>query len=381
MPKKVFVSGCFDLLHSGHVAFFEEAAALGDLFVGIGSDHTVYGLKGRKPVNPEQERLYMIRALRCVTDAFINTGSGTLDFLPELDMIRPDILFVNEDGHSPEKEELCRNKGIGYIISRREPAPGLPARSTTALRQECRIPYRIDLAGGWLDQPFVSEHHSGAVITISIEPDYDFNDRSGMSTSTRKKAIELWQTDIPPGNREQLARILFSYENPPGSTYVSGSQDALGLVLPGMNYLYYDAGKYWPSRIEPVTDPGILSWLEASLYLLPLAPRESGFHVLDRMEISADKAGNLARAADDLWQAALNRDIDKLGSAMTASFEAQVSMFPYMSNPFIRKVISSMKHRALGWKLSGAGGGGYLVLVAAEKIPNTLTVRIRRAPI
>ena len=39
--KKVFVSGCYDMLHSGHVAFFEEAASHGDLYVGIGSDKTI----------------------------------------------------------------------------------------------------------------------------------------------------------------------------------------------------------------------------------------------------------------------------------------------------------------------------------------------------
>ena len=37
MAKKVFVSGCYDLLHSGHVEFFRQAAEYGDLYVGIGS--------------------------------------------------------------------------------------------------------------------------------------------------------------------------------------------------------------------------------------------------------------------------------------------------------------------------------------------------------
>ena len=63
MPKKVFVSGCYDMLHSGHVAFFEEAASYGDLYVGIGSDKTIFELKERKTVYPEEERLYMIKAL------------------------------------------------------------------------------------------------------------------------------------------------------------------------------------------------------------------------------------------------------------------------------------------------------------------------------
>ena len=43
--KRVFVSGCYDMLHSGHVAFFKEASAYGDLYVGIGSDRTIEELK------------------------------------------------------------------------------------------------------------------------------------------------------------------------------------------------------------------------------------------------------------------------------------------------------------------------------------------------
>ena len=41
--KKVFVSGCYDLLHSGHVEFFRQAAQYGELYVGIGSDKTIEG--------------------------------------------------------------------------------------------------------------------------------------------------------------------------------------------------------------------------------------------------------------------------------------------------------------------------------------------------
>ena len=57
MAKKVFVSGCYDMLHSGHVAFFEEASTHGDLYVGIGSDRTIRDLKNRKTINTERERL------------------------------------------------------------------------------------------------------------------------------------------------------------------------------------------------------------------------------------------------------------------------------------------------------------------------------------
>ncbi len=84
MSKKVFVSGCFDMLHSGHVAFFKEASAYGDLYVGIGSDKTINRLKGRHTFNSEQERLYMVKAVKYVTDAWINSGSGILDFIDDL---------------------------------------------------------------------------------------------------------------------------------------------------------------------------------------------------------------------------------------------------------------------------------------------------------
>ena len=64
--KKVFVSGCFDILHSGHIAFLKEASQFGDLYVGLGSDKTIYDLKGRTTINSEDERLYMLEALSCV---------------------------------------------------------------------------------------------------------------------------------------------------------------------------------------------------------------------------------------------------------------------------------------------------------------------------
>ena len=72
--KKVFVSGCFDLLHSWHVAFLKEAYQFGEVYVGIGSDSTITELKGRQTVNSEQERLYMVNAVRYVKEAFINSG-------------------------------------------------------------------------------------------------------------------------------------------------------------------------------------------------------------------------------------------------------------------------------------------------------------------
>jgi len=365
------------MLHSGHVAFFKEAATHGDLYVGIGSDATIRELKDRKTINTERERLYMVKAIRYVKDAFINSGSGIMDFEEDVKRLKPDIFFVNSDGYTPDKKRFCKENGIELVVSTRIPEAGLPTRSTTALRQECNIPYRIDLAGGWLDQPYVSKHHGGPVLTISIEPDYEFNNRSGMSTSSRKAAIEMWHVDIPEGDRETLAKMLFRYENPPGSPYFSGSQDAIGIVMPCLNRLNYDGG-YWPQSIETVKDSAILDFIEKSLWLIPLAPRDGSYDVLADTHIDEAGARTLAEAADECWKAICAMDIDAWGKACTASFEAQTAMFPNMISPHVQKAIDEYKGHVKGYKITGAGGGGYLVIVNDTPISNAIHIRIRR---
>ncbi|MBL8163955.1 MAG: adenylyltransferase/cytidyltransferase family protein [Anaerolineae bacterium] len=377
MPRKVFVSGCFDMLHSGHVAFLQEAATYGDLYVALGSDATVYELKGRLPINNQDERLYMVQAVSVVKEAFVSSGSGMLDFVAELRRIKPDLFIVNADGNIPQKEALCLSEGIEYRVLQRQPHEGLPARSTTALRRVDQIPYRIDLAGGWLDQPFVSQHVPGPVITISLEPTIAFNERSGMATSTRNAAIDLWGLKLPPGNPEKLAKILFCYDNPPGTEEISGSQDALGIVLPGANRLFYQ-GRYWPTGIESLTDEPTLQFIEQALYLIPLDPRAADYNPLADRRVNAADAAALAQAAEACWQAVQARDIQAFGTAVRRSFEAQIAMFPHMVNQAIHDMIAQYSARSLGWKLSGAGGGGYLILVAAEAIPNAVRINIRR---
>ena len=132
---KVFVSGCFDVLHSGHIRFFEEASQYGDLYVSIGSDKTVNELKNRPTLYNENERLYMVSAIRFVTRAFVAKGSGKLDFAEEIKAIKPDIFFVNADGDSAEKRQFVESLGIRYIVSNRIPKDLLPVRSTTAIRK------------------------------------------------------------------------------------------------------------------------------------------------------------------------------------------------------------------------------------------------------
>jgi galactokinase/mevalonate kinase-like predicted kinase len=240
------------------------------------------------------------------------------------------------------------------------------------------MPYRIDVAGGWLDQPFVSRKYPGPVITISLEPTVEFNERSGMATSTRRKALELWGPKLPAGDYEKLAKILFCYDNPPGTKEVSGSQDAIGIVFPGLNISHY-RGEYWPYKIDSVQDETTLQFIENALYLIPLGPRHSGFSVLADTKITKKRARFLSDAAYHCWDAILVHDLRGFGLFMRQGFEGQIAMFPNMMNDMIAQLIDQYKDIALGWKVSGAGGGGYLILVADTEIGDALRVKIRRA--
>lgn len=377
MPKKVFVSGCFDLLHSGHVAFLQEAARYGDVYVALGSDATVYDLKGRVPINNEHERRYMLGALGCVKEAFVSTGSGMLDFENELRAIQPDMFIVNADGNIPQKKALCDALGIEYVVLEREPHTGLPPRSSTSLRAVDRMPYRIDLAGGWLDQPFVSKLHPGPVLTISLEPTIAFNERSGMATSTRNKALELWGPRLPPGSPEKLAKVLFSYDNPPGTSEISGSQDSIGIVFPGLARAHY-ASEYWPTHIDHLRSELTLQFIERALYLVPLGPREAGYNPLAVQNLTVENAKALADAANGCWDAILEHDIQAFGLHLRRGFEAQVALFPEMISDEICRLIDQYRDVAYGWKLSGAGGGGYVILVSETPIKDAVRVSIRR---
>ena len=375
--KKVFVSGCFDLLHSGHVAFLENANQFGDVYVCIGSDSTIKEIKGRYPVISQKERKYILESIKFVKECRINTGKGSIDFMEELIDISPDIFIVNEDGNSSTKLELCNDMGIEYKIFKRTPFVGLPKRTTTDLRLQTTIPFRIDLAGGWLDQPYINQLNPGSVLTISIEPTIEFNNRSGMASSTRNKAIELWNSKLPVGNPIKLAKILFSYENPPGKKEISGSQDALGILLPGVNKLFYNNG-FWPKNIDSINDESILLFLEKYLFLISLEPRKNDYNVLENMRISKKGVSQLAKASDETWKAIMDQNVENFGKAFLNSFKSQINIFPHMVDDVLKKTIKKYEDQCLGYKLSGAGGGGYLILVSIQPIVNSFKIKIRR---
>lgn len=416
MNKKVFVSGCYDLLHSGHVEFFQQASQFGDLYVGIGSDATYLEYKHRKPMFPQEERLFMVKNIKAVKEAYINEGRGVIDFLPTLDLVKPDIFVVNAEGGSATKRQLCEERGIQYIELERTPHEGLQARSSNSLKaalstqqeeatqtsdikhQTSNIPTRLDLAGTWIDQPYVSMHHPGWAITISLEPTFEVRDRCGLSTSTRNMIQKIWPRNLPKMEPEMLARLVFCFENSPEREdgHISGAQDSIGICLPGLCRHYYD-NNFWPKKIESTNDEMTLRFLEEHLVMVPMEPRKPGCSVVEGKDITPVKVKALADAADACWNAIMARNLEAFAAAFKASFEAQIAMFPGMVTPtyinhpkqdnsYIAETIAhySVMDDVLAWKMPGAGGGGYLALVVRnskqfiERCSEAFRLHIRR---
>lgn len=416
MSKKVFVSGCYDLLHSGHVEFFKQASQFGDLYVGIGSDATYLEYKHRKPMFPQEERLFMVRNIKAVKEAYINEGRGVIDFLPTLDIVKPDIFVVNAEGGSDTKRQLCEERGIQYIELQRTPAEGLQARSSSSLKaalstqqeeanqkadtkhHQSAIPTRLDLAGTWIDQPYVSVHHPGWALTISLEPTFEVRGRCGLSTSTRQMIQKIWPMKLPKMDPEMLARLVFCFENNPerDGGHISGAQDAIGICVPGLSRHYYN-NSFWPEKIESTNDEMTLRFLEEHLVMIPMEPRKPGCSVVEGKDITPAKVKALADAADACWNAILKKDLAAFAAAYKASFQAQVAMFPGMITPtyighpeqdnsYIAEALAhySAMDDVLAWKMPGAGGGGYLALVVkdaekfVEQCPEAFELSIRR---
>jgi hypothetical protein len=249
-----------------------------------------------------------------------------------------------------------------------------------------RIPHRVALAGGWIDQPFVSSRNPsppGSMVVVGLQPDHWFMERAGMASGTRRVALDLWNGVLPNRPLEDLVRELYRAENE-GKPEPSGSQDMIGLIYPGVSRLDYDAaceGGFFPAHIESNCDSVVARWLERVLQLVPVNQRPVGYNPLGIKNLDPEWIRRLGQTGKDCYDAIVRRDLGALAASMNSCMECWEAILPHtVRHPTIsidlKGLLASFQSRYPGAMYSGCGGG-YLIVVAEEDVPGAFRVRIR----
>jgi hypothetical protein len=248
------------------------------------------------------------------------------------------------------------------------------------------IPHRIALAGGWIDQPFLSSLNPeppGSMVVVSLEPDRWFMDRAGIAGGTRKVARTLWADQLPSRPREELVRELYAAENT-GRAEPSGSQDMIGLVYPGVSRLDYDIrqeGGYFPAHIESCCDPVVAHWLEGVLRMVPVSQRPEGYNPLGVRNLDPKWIARLGASGRACYDAILACNVDALGESMNECMRCWAVLLPHVvSHPTLRvdleAVLGAYQADYPGAMYSGCGGG-YVLVASEQEVPGAFRVKVR----
>jgi len=248
------------------------------------------------------------------------------------------------------------------------------------------IPYRLALAGGWIDQPFVSRLNPtppGAMVVINLHPTYRFMDRCGMGTSTRRVAQNLWGNALPAGDPAMLVRQLYEAENQ-GKAEPSGSQDMAGLIYPGVSRLDYDYAHttgYFPVHVESNNDPAVASWLEQVLQLVPVLQRPAGYNPLETKNLDPRWIARLGQSGHACYDAIVARDLRALGASMNECMLCWETLLPGTVRHAtigmdLVALLAYYQKRYAGAMYSGCGGG-YLVVASSDPVPGAFRLNVR----
>ena len=250
------------------------------------------------------------------------------------------------------------------------------------------IPNRLQLAGGWIDQPFVSRHNPappGSMVVVQIEPNFRPMDRSGIASGTRAVATKLWKGKLPNRPPAGLVRELYEAENK-GKVEPSGSQDMIGLIYPGINRLDYDFaanGGVFPVHIESLNVIRVARWLEKVLHLLPVEPRPEGYTPLGIRNLKPNWIARLGQSGRDCFDAIRRMDIEALGASLNLNMKCWETLLPHVVRHPLLKValmglLKAYQRSYPGAMYSGCGGG-YLLVASNQPVPGAFQVDVRTA--
>jgi len=250
------------------------------------------------------------------------------------------------------------------------------------------LPYRMALAGGWIDQPFVSKLNPappGSMVVVGLEPSFRYMDRCGMATSTRQVARQLWGGRLPDGDPGELVRELYAAENA-GKAQPSGSQDMAGLIYPGVNRLDYDyrfEGGYFPVHVESNNDADVAHWLEDVIQVVPVAQRPDGYNPLGQKNLDPKWIQRLGETGKQCFAAMVAKDRKELGLSLNECMRCWETILPHtVRHPALTvdlaAILTYYQSRYAGAMYSGCGGG-YLYVVADEPVPGGIRVKVRYA--
>lgn len=248
------------------------------------------------------------------------------------------------------------------------------------------IPNRIALAGGWIDQPFVSRLNPdppGSMVVVSLQPTFRALDRAGLASGTRAVALKLWRGRIPNRPPAELVKELYAAENK-GKAEPSGSQDMIGLIYPGINRLDYDFevnGGVFPAHIESLLNERTARWLERVLNVLPVEPRPEGYSPLGEKRLAPKWIARLGRTGKECFNAIKARDLGALGASMNDCMVCWEKLLPHtVAHPALRVDLRALlrvyQANYPGAMYSGCGGG-YLLVASRDPVPGAFRVNIR----
>ena len=337
----VFVSGCYDVLHAGHLQFFKEAKALGThLTVNFASANVLLSHKQRASSLPDEHKQALLEAMEIIDEVCIGDDPDLgLNFKSNFLRTKPDILAVTEDDQYADiKRELCESIGASYVVLPKTEPTFEPISTTSIIKQiraPLKVPVRVDFAGGWLDVPKYAL--GGAyIVNCTITPFVSKSD---------------WPYEKKSGLGGSAAWAILNGEN--------GVQSEL------------DLGVGWQDAAA-INETGLCSWRSGSKPELHVKTNNDflrGHMAIFYTGHDHDTPGNvdnqrnythIQEAGDVACRGVQERSIELLAKSINLSYKLQLEEKMKPLPP---------SRNALAYKYSGGGNGGYALYL----FPNLTT--------